>query len=329
MRTEVKVGIITALVVVIAVIFVVLPMGRSDGDTATVVPFDATALPDATDTTAGRASSDERAEIATPRQQHEQPTARHESLRTSPPGETARTADRQPARPPAGPSDILPSDTPADRAQPEVGPANRDLIGERIDREYGVTDVETPTTQPAEPAKKPEVEKSTPYGPEAARPEAAKPPAPGVPVPKKPGETKPNETLPGFKPTAGVKKHVISKGDTLWGLAEFYYGDGRLHKRILAANPGLDENKLIVGREIVIPSEEALAEKPAQTRPGTPTQPGVRKHTYVVERGDTLIKIARNVLKDESRWREIYELNKDKIANPDVVPAGLELKLPE
>lgn len=57
-------------------------------------------------------------------------------------------------------------------------------------------------------------------------------------------------------------------------------------------------------------------------------KPQAGRSTYVVGQGDTLRKIAANVLKNSKRWREIYELNKDKLKSPDVVPAGLELRLP-
>ncbi len=58
----------------------------------------------------------------------------------------------------------------------------------------------------------------------------------------------------------------------------------------------------------------------------TPTKPA--GGTYVVARGDTLIRIARTLLKDEKRWREIYNLNKDRIKDPNNLIEGTALKLP-
>lgn len=57
--------------------------------------------------------------------------------------------------------------------------------------------------------------------------------------------------------------------------------------------------------------------------------PRAARATYKVGSGDTLISIARNVLKNEDRWRDIWELNKDRLKSPDVLPLGFELKLPE
>ncbi|GEM_PF-6991795 len=48
----------------------------------------------------------------------------------------------------------------------------------------------------------------------------------------------------------------------------------------------------------------------------------------VVQPGDTLSIIALRVYGNVRRWRDIYEANRDRLNNPDVVPAGITLKLP-
>lgn len=50
--------------------------------------------------------------------------------------------------------------------------------------------------------------------------------------------------------------------------------------------------------------------------------------TYTVQAGDNMRKIARNMYGDEMQWKKIWEANKDKIPNPDVVRQGLELTIP-
>ena len=95
-----------------------------------------------------------------------------------------------------------------------------------------------------------------------------------------------------------------------------------------------------IGATIEIPAREealrlveaaatagAARATPPPTRPGS--QPGqAGRATYVVERGDSLIKIARNVLHDASRWQEIYELNRDELESPHLLRIGMELRLP-
>jgi len=51
--------------------------------------------------------------------------------------------------------------------------------------------------------------------------------------------------------------------------------------------------------------------------------------TYIVKGGDSLSKIAKEQLGSAARWPEIFELNKDQIANPNVIRVGQELKLPK
>ncbi|MFL7792798.1 MAG: LysM peptidoglycan-binding domain-containing protein [Anaerolineae bacterium] len=50
--------------------------------------------------------------------------------------------------------------------------------------------------------------------------------------------------------------------------------------------------------------------------------------TYVVQPGDSLSKIAKELLGDAARWSEIFELNKDQIKDPNLIQVGQELRLP-
>ena len=49
---------------------------------------------------------------------------------------------------------------------------------------------------------------------------------------------------------------------------------------------------------------------------------------YTVRPGDTLRLIAVRVYGDESRWVRIYEANRDLLASPDDLVAGMELEIP-
>jgi nucleoid-associated protein YgaU len=51
--------------------------------------------------------------------------------------------------------------------------------------------------------------------------------------------------------------------------------------------------------------------------------------TYTVVAGDSLSKIAKKLLGSANRWREIHELNKDAIKNPDLIHPGQVLKIPD
>lgn len=51
------------------------------------------------------------------------------------------------------------------------------------------------------------------------------------------------------------KTHTVQPGDTLWGLAKKYYGNGALYPKIASANPGIKNPNLIYdGQVLSIPA---------------------------------------------------------------------------
>lgn len=55
---------------------------------------------------------------------------------------------------------------------------------------------------------------------------------------------------------------------------------------------------------------------------------GVVTSTYTVKKGDSLSRIAKRELGSYDRYREIYEANRNKIKNPDVLTVGTQLVIP-
>jgi len=49
--------------------------------------------------------------------------------------------------------------------------------------------------------------------------------------------------------------YEVRKGDTLWKIAENFYGDGKLYKKIFEANTDIlkDPNKIQIGQKLRIP----------------------------------------------------------------------------
>ena len=68
---------------------------------------------------------------------------------------------------------------------------------------------------------------------------------------------------------------------------------------------------------------------PAAASP-EPERPAARPQvkTYTVKSGDGLWNIAKKQLGDGNRWKEIHNLNLDKISNPNLIHAGLVLVMP-
>ena len=50
--------------------------------------------------------------------------------------------------------------------------------------------------------------------------------------------------------------------------------------------------------------------------------------THVVQKGDTLYKIARDHYGDQSKWRSIFEANRDQLSDPHRLKVGQTLTLP-
>jgi hypothetical protein len=75
----------------------------------------------------------------------------------------------------------------------------------------------------------------------------------------------------------------------------------------------------------IVPPQE---EPPAESGEPAPSPDGVGE-TYIVQPGDTLGKIAKQVYGDFRLWTLIFEANKDKITDPGLIRVGMELRLPE
>ena len=71
-----------------------------------------------------------------------------------------------------------------------------------------------------------------------------------------------------------------------------------------------------------------LEEQNAVVYQPRPTVSPPQAKTYVVKRGDCLWNIAKRYLGKGSRYMEIYNLNKDKIKNPNLIYPGQVLTLP-
>lgn len=55
----------------------------------------------------------------------------------------------------------------------------------------------------------------------------------------------------------------------------------------------------------------------------------VSTREYIVKKGDTLSSIARNELGNPARWKYLYEINKDRIKDPNKLKTGTKLIIPK
>ncbi len=64
------------------------------------------------------------------------------------------------------------------------------------------------------------------------------------------------------------------------------------------------------------------------TAPTPQSFPEALTRTYTVVSGDSLSKIAKREYGDANKWRAIYEANRDKINDPDLIHPGQVLNIP-
>jgi nucleoid-associated protein YgaU len=67
---------------------------------------------------------------------------------------------------------------------------------------------------------------------------------------------------------------------------------------------------------------------PAPSIESAPPEPD-EPRTHIVVDGDSLEKLANLYLDDPTRGKEIFELNREALSNPDLLPIGIELKIPD
>ncbi len=61
----------------------------------------------------------------------------------------------------------------------------------------------------------------------------------------------------------------------------------------------------------------------------SPSAPAAAEQTYVVQPGDTLLSIAQQFYGDGTKWRAIYDANRDVIGdNPDALKVDVRLRIP-
>ena len=144
--------------------------------------------------------------------------------------------------------------------------------------------------------------------------------------------------------------HTVAKGDTLMKLAVKYYKDQNKWRTIQQANKGV--SVLQVGQKLTIPPppdaptkaadstpkargadapapDAPSLDKPAKPAPVTPAP--AQGKTYTVQKGDTFMRIARNIYRDPGKWRQLYESNRAKLpdpAKPDSLRPGTIIQLP-
>lgn len=173
---------------------------------------------------------------------------------------------------------------------------------------------------------------------------------PSAETPRASGALSPNSPDPlRDRRIETVKTHTVKSGETLYQIANRYYGNGNLWNQLAKFNQMDKAATIRVGATIRIPSKEALVGAPAGaaassppvrviqppqntrpsprlTEPERASKPRIELASYTVRRGDTLGGISQRTLGTAKRWQEIADLN--KLDDEDAIVAGTVLKIP-
>jgi nucleoid-associated protein YgaU len=136
------------------------------------------------------------------------------------------------------------------------------------------------------------------------------------PVPT-PAELQPNSPPPGFESdTASRLTTPIAAGRIAPAPHQVVTFD-----RPAAASPAALADVTPQPAASVPVAVVPAASAPAATAPAS-------VGTITVGSGDTLYRIAERTLGDGNRWRELHEANRDTLKSPDVLRAGMTLRIP-
>lgn len=125
--------------------------------------------------------------------------------------------------------------------------------------------------------------------------------------------------------------YTVAAGDTLWQIAERFYGDGHRYTDIVAANIGrvMVTGEHFDGSGLIRPGWVLLVPLPAAN-----VEAEGAELTYRIQPGDSLWRIAARFLGDGRRWPEIWDLNQHRdmgggrtFASPGLLVPGWTLRL--
>jgi nucleoid-associated protein YgaU len=84
------------------------------------------------------------------------------------------------------------------------------------------------------------------------------------------------------------------------------------------------------------PGEQKQQPRPGTAQPGSPQPQGANapkpqapaQRDYVIQSGDSLSKIAQRFYGNANDWQKIYQANKDKIKDPNLIHPGQKIIIP-
>ena len=130
------------------------------------------------------------------------------------------------------------------------------------------------------------------------------------------------------EPIPGTTRYQVTRGDSLWRIADKLLGDPLRYTEIAELNKdvlGKDPDFIAPPMVLLIPDDNRTTEPDDKT-----------ENIYAVQPGDTLSKIARDELGDAGRYPEIFEASARtiqpggaRLTDPDLIRPEWELTIPD
>ena len=145
------------------------------------------------------------------------------------------------------------------------------------------------------------------------------------PLVKYGNEREPSADPPARRTTpARTVPYTVKENDSLWTIADAWFGDAGRWNLIAKANPLIDPDRLKLGQVLRLPPKNADRRRPERRRMSA-NEP----NTYTIKSGDSLWRIAKAQYGDHTKWSIIYDANRAAIGpDPARLKVGRSLRIP-
>lgn len=120
--------------------------------------------------------------------------------------------------------------------------------------------------------------------------------------------------------------HFVKKGETLSAISSRYYGSPDFAAQIARNNNIPNPRQIRVGTRLVL--TKSPNERLASSRTARPVARAAGPRKVTVKEGETLSEIAKRELGNETKWHELWQMNRGAVPNPDRLKPGTTLNLP-
>ena len=123
-------------------------------------------------------------------------------------------------------------------------------------------------------------------------------------------------------PAEKIKAHIESDNPGVRNLG-VAYDDGKV---VLSGEA--DSAEVVEKTVLIAGNVQGVTEVSAENIIAPDPSPGQRVEYYVIQKGDTLSKIAKQYLANAMDYPKIFEANREVIKDPDLIYPGQKIRIP-